>query len=1250
MTALPTPQPIHISCQDLNLWADHKPVLATRIGNVFRKTKKTRKESTVLLQNVSFEVNPGELVGIIGASGSGKTSLLNVMSGRMSTNNLHKEGQVLYNGKPVSQINSAFVIQQDILIPTLTPRETFKYSFALTNKNSNLKKTHPGDDTFVESCLLQLGLKECADTRIGSEVRQGCSGGERRRTSVGIQMMKNPDVLFLDEPTTGLDAFVAFQMVEAVKRLKRTSVMTIHQPRSDIFFLCDKLILLSRGRVVFFGSTADALIHFANLGFPCSNQVNPADHLIDISSIDSRDEDLEIESSARVDALVDAWKAIKSHEIQVDRQPCSYSTSQLRKGPSSFRKSVVLVHRNLVTSFRDPLGITSALLEAIVIGVVLGWMYFKIPGSLTGIRSIQGYMWSVISLQGYLNLLFTVYRISQWDIKVYDRERLDGLYEPFTWLLSYRISHLLTEDVLIPLVLSSLTYFMAFPDISGMRFVRFFSLNLLNHFCCVTYALFCVSIFREFSDSAVLANMSFTVLTMSAGFFVQATTIPVWVRWTKYIAWTFWCWGGLAYNEFSDNFYDCPYPRDDPQCLPYTGEFILQSIGVTVNTYKNAAAILTGFIFFFTIFAYTVLSIHKVQLGQANKVVTKETTLVRVVSEIVPRTTEPIHVSVENLSLNVKSIFSRKKFKILDEISTNFEAGTVNVIMGPSGSGKSSLMHHLGRRLHSSPTSLYTSSGDVKYNGIKLDDQVIRSLTSFVVQDDEGLLPSLTVRETLRFAAQLRLPKSMTKEQKIRRAETVLLKLGLKACADTVIGSEFVKGISGGEKRRVSIAVQVLTDPKILLADEPTSGLDAWTASSLLDLLVELANEGRTVICTIHQSRSDMFSRFGNLLLLAKGGSVVYSGKANRMIEYFNSVGYKVPPLNNPADFALDLSSLDYQSSEKEAESRGRVNKLVQDWKKSEKQFANELPLSDVRTISQWESLRRELAPFVTVFPILLKRSIINFKRQPNAMISRIVQVAAFGLIMTIWFARLGNNYVDVQNRVGFVQEITALMFVGMLNNISVYVDERNVFYKEFEDRVYRVEPFFFSYMAIELPFEIITSFIFTLFLCIAGFPNTVGSYFLVSLEAFILVNSGESVGIAFNTLFDHSGFAVNGTAVVLSLLSLMAGVIALNMPSFFRGINYLSVMKYANGAVMVVSLRGLEFTCTEAERLTNGECPINTGDEVLKLYGLDINFRNFLIGMIVAAFVYRTLAYTLLKVKLTPWSIGGAIKMKKNQ
>ncbi|KAF9634353.1 ABC transporter-like protein [Lasiodiplodia theobromae] len=231
----------------------------------------------------------------------------------------------------------------------------------------------------------------------------------------------------------------------------------------------------------------------------------------------------------------------------------------------------------------------------------------------------------------------------------------------------------------------------------------------------------------------------------------------------------------------------------------------------------------------------------------------------------------------------------------------------------------------------------------------------------------------------------------------------------------------------------------------------------------------------------------------------------------------------------------------------------------------------------------------------------------LNFWRQPPLMVARIMQVVGLGGILALFFAPLKNDYYSVQNRVGFLQEIPSIYFVGMLQNVAVYPAERDVFAREHDDGAYGVEAFFMQYLTIETPFEIVTSLIFAVLGVLAvGLPRTVELFFLMAFNCFCIVSCGESLGIMFNTLFSHTGFAVNITSVFLSVAQIMAGIMSINMPVFLQDMNYLSPIKYVIANLAPYSLNGVKFTCTEGQRLANGRCPIETGEEVLQLYALE--------------------------------------------
>lgn len=222
-------------------------------------------------------------------------------------------------------------------------------------------------------------------------------------------------------------------------------------------------------------------------------------------------------------------------------------------------------------------------------------------------------------------------------------------------------------------------------------------------------------------------------------------------------------------------------------------------------------------------------------------------------------------------------------------------------MLGPSGSGKTTLLTALAGRL---PGKI---SGNITYNGLPFSSSMKRK-TGFVAQDDV-LYPHLTVIETLTYSALLRLPKKLTREEKIEQAEMVIKELGLTRCRNNIVGGPLLRGISGGERKRVSIGQEMLVNPSLLLLDEPTSGLDSTTAQRIVATIKGLARGGRTVITTIHQPSSRLYRMFDKVVVLSDG-CPIYSGQAGRVMEYFGSIGY-VPGFNfmNPADFLLDLAN-----------------------------------------------------------------------------------------------------------------------------------------------------------------------------------------------------------------------------------------------------------------------------------------------------------------------------------------------------
>lgn len=531
---------VDVVVQNLSLSIDISPTGFSALKASLTKKTSAAQDYKTIINNVNAHMTCGSLTAIIGGSGSGKTSLLNSMSHRMTGGRLKSTGTVLYNGDPkLTRIRSAYVMQQDILLPSLTVRETLLYAAELRLPPPT---TSAERRRVVEDVILELGLKDCANTRIGNSIHKGCSGGEKRRTSLGVQMLANPSVLFLDEVTTGLDATSAFQLIRTLKMLARkgrTIIVTIHQPRSEIWGLFDRLLLLTGGSPVYSGSVAKCIPYFEDLGYALPPFVNPAEFLIDLAAVDTRSIELEATSSARVESLKQSWNDFLQGEAlqPEEKRPSDLSDSPTHTVPNNHRSALshqvrVLTARTLKVTVRDPLGVASSLVEATLMAVVMGWIFLSLDGSLSGIRSKEGALYSAASLQSYLILLFEVYRLTL-DIELFDREHGEGVVGVASFLISRRLARVFVEDIPVPLIFSVIFYFMAGFRPVANQFLVFLAITLLCHYIAVSFATVCVAVSRNFAGASLIANMGYTIQSLGCGYFVQSNQIPVYVRWLK---------------------------------------------------------------------------------------------------------------------------------------------------------------------------------------------------------------------------------------------------------------------------------------------------------------------------------------------------------------------------------------------------------------------------------------------------------------------------------------------------------------------------------------------------------------------------------------------------------------------------------------------------------------------------------------------------------------------------------------------
>ncbi|PVU95293.1 hypothetical protein BB559_002795 [Furculomyces boomerangus] len=244
-----------------------------------------------------------------------------------------------------------------------------------------------------------------------------------------------------------------------------------------------------------------------------------------------------------------------------------------------------------------------------------------------------------------------------------------------------------------------------------------------------------------------------------------------------------------------------------------------------------------------------------------------------------------------------------------------------------------------------------TVTGEINFNGQKRKPRIFKKQAAYVEQDDI-LFPDLTVKETLEYAAQFRLSESQyTKQEKADRVAEIIKELRLEKSQNTFIGDEKVKGVSGGERKRVSIGIELATDPKILILDEPTSGLDSNSSEVVISLVKDIAREKNIIsVCTIHQPNSKIFSLFDKVILMVPGG-IVYFGSTKNSLSYFESIGLQCPNHENPADFFMDCMTVNNRDEKSQAESVKRIDTLKNNWATYTKKHGDQY-ISHSRTTS----------------------------------------------------------------------------------------------------------------------------------------------------------------------------------------------------------------------------------------------------------------------------------------------------------
>ncbi|CAI5488714.1 unnamed protein product [Closterium sp. Naga37s-1] len=562
---------------------------------------------------------------------------------------------------------------------------------------------------------------------------------------------------------------------------------------------------------------------------------------------------------------------------------------------------------------------------------------------------------------------------------------------------------------------------------------------------------------------------------------------------------------------------------------------------------------------------------------------------------------------------------------ILADINGAARSGEVTAIMGASGSGKTTLLNILAHRI-----AKERRSGSVELDGTVVRGSTMRRMSAYVMQDDL-MFPALTVRETLMFAAELRLAaRGVTQEEKERKVESLLDLLGLTKVADSLIGNESQRGVSGGERKRVAIGVEMVSDPRILFLDEPTSGLDSTSAYRVVRAIKDIAvKTGSIAIMVLHQPSFRVLSLIDRLLLLASGHTI-FHGPPPQLPTFLASFGCPVPQFANSTEFALDLIE-DYQRSERGvadlvayASSYQQLSHMSQDSLQSaltktsvaenvatpesnscrsgdtDGSVAVQIdgcadPAVDAAVVAAASAAaitaqksivgekaddkgavadtRRYANGWMGELMVLTRRAALNLWRTPALYLLRLALVAVTGLMLATLYFNPDTSLSGFQERLAFFSFSICVLFFCCLDAVPIFIEERNIFIRETTRNAYRPSTYLVATTLVYLPLQLAMASIFVLENWWAiNLTGGAAGFFFMLLTCFLILFSASSFAIAISVVVDHVVLAYAAGIALMAYFALVSGfyIPKYSIPNYWIWLHYLSPMKYAPPEIVI--------------------------------------------------------------------------------
>ncbi|CZS90575.1 hypothetical protein WAI453_004112 [Rhynchosporium graminicola] len=1142
--------------------------------------------------------------------------------------------------------------EDDVHHPTLTVGQTL--GFALDTKTPG-KRPHGMSkadfkDRVITTLLKMFNIEHTRNTIVGNPFVRGVSGGERKRVSIAEMMVTGGTVCAWDNSTRGLDASTALDYAKSLRVMTNiyssVTLVSLYQASENIYKQFDKVLVIDAGRQVYFGPAQEARGYFEGLGFKEKPRQTTPDFLTGCTDQFEREyadgrsaENAPHSPETLAEAFNNSSFATRlGHDMEQYRKSIAEDKQRQedfltavhdskQKGASKSVYSIpfylqvwALMQRQYLIKWQDKFSLVVSWITSIVIAIVLGTVWLDLPQSSAGAFTRGGLLFISLlfnALQAFAELASTM--IGR---PIVNKHKAYTFHRPSALWIAQMLVDLLFSATEI-LVFSIIVYFMCGLVRDAGAFFTFYIVIVCGYLSMTLFFRTVGCLCPDFDYAIKFAATIITLFVITSGYIIQYQSEQPWLRWIYWLNALGLGFSALMENEFSRLTLTCTRESLVPSGPSYTNlnNQVCTLPGSVAGTdqVSGSAYITEGFTYrpeelwrnFGIIVALIVgFLIANMTFGEwltfgagGNVAKTfqkpnkeRDELNAALVAKRDARRADKGEAQGSEINITSKAVLTWEglnydvptpagELRLLTNVYGYVRPGELTALMGASGAGKTTLLDVLAAR-----KNIGVISGDILVDGIAPGSAFQRG-TSYAEQLDVHE-STQTVREALRFSADLRQPFEVPQAEKYAYVEEILSLLEMEDMADAIIGDPD-SGLAVEQRKRVTIGVELAAKPELLLfLDEPTSGLDSQSAFNIVRFLRKLASAGQAILCTIHQPNAALFENFDRLLLLQRGGQTVYFGEigkdANVLIDYLHRHGADCPHDANPAEYMLDAIG---------AGQAARVGD--RDWAEI---FAESPELANIKDrISQMKTERladvathvkkdeKEFAtPLLHQLKIVQKRTNLAFWRSPNYGFTRLFNHVIIAILTGLAYLNLDDSRQSLQYRVFVIFQVTVLPALILAQVEPKYAMSRMIYYREASSMMYGQFAFASSLVVAEIPYSILCAIGF--FLPIYYMPGfqTVSSragyqFLMILITELFSVTLGQMVAAITPTPFISA--LLNPFIIITFALFCGVTIPKSQIPKFWRAWLYqLDPFTRIVGGMVVTELQGRTVTCTDSE------------------------------------------------------------------